>query len=246
LARVIDIAARLYHTELSRAVSMGARGALEYLRERRVFAKAVDVFRLGYAPKTAGQPWIASRIQVPEKTLFEAGLLVFGKGGALVDPMAGRLVFPQTTAGGDVVGFLGRAIDPEVPEGYKYVATPQTALFRRSEVLYRIDLAFRTIASGNLALVVEGPLDAVLLWQIGQHNVVATGSKRMTDAQAQILARYTQRLEVMFDRGEDEAFDKLRSSRGMFFSSVEKRPVPPPHKDPADWIRSVIDQRLAG
>jgi DNA primase len=179
--------------------------------------------------------------------LIKAGLLVEGQNG-LVDPMAGRVVFPQMAPSGQVVGFVGRAIDPSVSESYKYVATPQTDLFRRSEVLYRIDLSFRSIISDGSALVVEGPLDAVLLWQIGQRNTVSTGTARMTDAQAQILARYTKRIEVMFDMDDagSEAFDALRRSRGSFFESVERRLIPVPFKDPAEWVQSVIDRRLAG
>jgi DNA primase len=103
------------------------------------------------------------------------------------------------------------------------------------------------VISEGRALVVEGPLDAVLLWQIGQQNVVATGTARMTDAQAQILARYTQRLDVMFDSDDSgrEAFDRLRRERGGLFLSVDRKLVPPPFKDPADWVRAQIDRRIA-
>ena len=109
-------------------------------------------------------------------------------------------------------------------------------------------MAFRPIVSEQRAIVVEGPLDAILMWQIGQPNTVATGTARMTDAQAQILARYTKRLEVMFDADAagDEAFDLLWRAQAQHFQSVERRQIPAPYKDPADWIRSVIDRKLAG
>lgn len=245
--QLVDVASRLYHHELVKGVGSSGN-ARYYLGERRVFGKAMEVFRLGFAPRTMGDPWIKRKLEgVSTGTLLEAGLLTEGQNG-LVDPMGGRVIFPQTTPAGQVVGFMGRAIDPSVSEGYKYVSTAQTPLFRKAEILYRIDMAYRPIMSEQKAIVVEGPLDAVLLWQIGQHNVVATGTARMTDAQAQILARYTKKLEVMFDSDDagDAAFDQLRRQRGQFFQSVERRLVPVPFKDPAEWIRSVIDRRLAG
>lgn len=243
---MLDVASRLYHVELSGG-SLSALSARTYLGNRRVFAASIDNFRIGYAPRG---DWILDKLRssgASVKDLISAGLMVEGQHGP-VDPMGGRVVFPQTTPSGQVVGFLGRAIDPDVPEAYKYVATPQTALFRRSEILYRIDMAYRTIMAEQMAIVVEGALDAVLLWQIGQRNVVATGSARLTDAQAQILARYTNRIEVMFDRDTagEEAFAKLKRSRGEYFQSVDRRDIPIPFKDPADWVQSVIDRRLVG
>lgn len=245
-ARLLDLASRMYHVELNGS-SLGALAARGYLGGRRVFANSIDTFRIGYVPKGG---WLLSRLRssgISEKNLLAAGLLVKGEHG-LVDPMGGRVVFPQTTPNGQVVGFVGRALDSSVSEAYKYVATPQTDWFRRSEILYRIDLAYRSVVSEQRAIVVEGPIDAILLWQIGQRNVVASGSARLTDAQAQILARYTRRIEVMFDNDEagDEAFDLLVRSRGEYFQSVEKRQLPPGFKDPADWAQSVIDKRLVG
>lgn len=244
LYRVLDVASRLYHQALIKPVHSGAHAARSYLAERRVFGPVIDLFRMGYSPSPS---WIVDRLhEVDRGVLVEAGLLVEGRDG-LVDPMAGRIVFPQTSPAGQVVGFVGRAFDPAVSEGYKYVSTPQTSVYRRSEILYRIDLARRSVISEGRALVVEGPLDAVLLWQIGQQNVVATGTARMTDAQAQILARYTQRLDVMFDSDDSgrEAFDRLRRERGGLFLSVDRKLVPPPFKDPADWVRAQIDRRIA-
>jgi DNA primase len=241
LGRLVSIAARLYQTQLGRAssASLMAQG---YLGERRVFGPTIDTYGIGYSPRQAG--WLVDCFQdVPTSDLVAAGLVVEGKNG-LVDPMMGRVVFPQMTPQGVVVGFVGRAIDPDVPEGYKYVATPQTAIFRRSEIVYRIDLAHRSIISEGFAVVVEGPMDAVLMWQIGQLNTVAVGSKRMTDAQAQILARYTKRIDVLFDRGEEKAFDQVKRARGQYFQDIRQRQVPTPYDDPAEWVRSRIDREL--
>lgn len=250
LQRLVDLASRLYHVELGGG-SLASNAARYYLGERRVFHQAIDSFRLGYCPRSnGGLPWLVSKLSssgYSTSQMEEAGLLLEGRDG-LVDPMAGRVVFPQVTPVGQVTGFVGRAISSDVSEGYKYVASPQTTIFRKSEILYRIDMAYRSIMSEGRAIVVEGPLDAILMWQIGQVNTVATGTARMTDAQAQTLARYTKRVEVMFDRDEagDEAFDLLRKTRGTYFEAMERRQVPAPYKDPADWIRSVIDRRLAG
>lgn len=251
LQRLIDLASRLYHVELSNG-SLAAASARIYLGERRVFAKAIDQFRLGFCPRSnGGRPWLLQKLEssgYKPGMLEAAGLMVRGRDDQLVDPMAGRVVFPQVNPAGQVIGFVGRAISEQVSESYKYVASPATVVFRKSEILYRIDMSYRSIMSENRAIVVEGPLDAILMWQIGQPNTVAVGTARMTDAQAQTLARYTKRIEVMFDRDDagDEAFSKLRKERGVHFEKVERRDVPAPYKDPAEWIRSVIDRKLAG
>lgn len=247
LSRVVGLASRLYYSALM-GPSMAAHRALGYLADRRVFAPTIDAFRLGYVPRQK-TPWLLERLRdVPQQTLVDAGLLVESQHGGLVDPMQGRIVFPQTTASGTVVGFVGRAIDPSVLESYKYVASPVTPIFRRTELLYRVDMAQRSIVAEGKAILVEGPLDAILLYQVGRQNTVALGTKRMTDAQAQVLARYAMRLDVMFDTGEEEdkAFDRLRRSHGHYFHAVDRIRVPPKYDDPAQWVAATIDSRLTG
>ncbi len=246
LHSLVDEASRYYHRELMQGAN-GASHARFYLGERRVFSFAAQSFRLGYAPvQQNGHPWIATQMRREPEELAQAGIVVRNAEGVWIDPMAGRVIFPQTTPGGKYVGFVGRLLGTEDRKD-KYLSTPVTDIFRRAEVLYRIDLARQTIISEGWALVVEGMLDAVLLWQVGQRNVVASGTTALTDAQAQILARFCQRIEVMFDRGEKEfaAYEKIRRSRGGYFpKGVNYRELPPSASDPAEYVSQQIDRMV--
>lgn len=243
LMAVTELAAKVYSNELLRGVGKDRDSARGYIAERRLFAPMVESFRIGYSPKSSGVPWILSRI--PErKLLVAAGILNQSSEGRLYDPMEGRVVFPQVTPTGRYVGFVGRDITSNRAD--KYLSTPSTPIFRRAEVLYRIDLARPHIQAAQTAIVVEGLLDAALMFQVGIRNVVSTGTKAMTDAQAQILARYAKSVEVMFDNEVQgrEGFKELRKRRGGYFKDVRWREYPAKFNDPADWVAAQIDQSI--
>ena len=248
LHAILDTVSRVYHGQLVRSGS--GRRAREYLSRRWVFPHAVDEWRLGWCPEpTRGKrPWIIDQLEgrASIAQLKQVGVLVETEHG-LIDPMAGRLVFPQTVPSGHVAGFVGRVIEATAGKD-KYLATPRTDLFRRSEILYRMDIARLSVQARSEVMVVEGLLDAVLMWQVGARHVVATGTSGMTEAQAQILSRYAKRLVVMFDADEagEEGSNRVRDERGVWFSSVESLVVPQGAADPAEWAQRQIAQRISG
>ena len=244
---LVEKAALYYHRELLQGQN-GAGRARAYLGERRVFAPTAELFKLGYAPErgSGALSWLQAKIGATDTELLDAGLLVRSESGVLVDPMAGRVVFPQASPSAKYVGFVGRLLGQDGRKD-KYLSTPRSDIFRRAEVLYRIDIAKQSIITEGWALVVEGMLDAVLLWQVGQRNVIASGTTALTDAQAQIVSRFAQKIEVMFDSGpvEYEAYERIRKQRGSYFpKGVEWKAVPGGASDPAEWAQRQIDNAI--
>ncbi len=243
LMAAVELSAKFYVGELLNGVGEDRNRARGYIGQRRLFAPMVEQFSIGYAPRSGGKPWILTRMG-EEELLLEAGILNRSDDGRLYDPMAGRVVFPQVNPAGKFLGFVGRDIGTKSPD--KYLSTGSTAIFRRAEVLYRIDKARRSIESTRSVIVVEGLLDAALLSQVGIRNVVATGTKAMTDAQAQVLARYAKRVEVMFDNDKHgrDGFEDVKRRRGGYFEYIGWKAYPSHFNDPAEWVAAQIDRSI--
>lgn len=243
LMAAVETASRLYHHSLMKSPSVEANVARSYIASRKLFSPAAEQFRLGYAPKLIGKPFILTKM-TNAKLLVEAGLLREGQDGRLYDPLEGRILFPQVNPSGKFLGFVGRRIGDGDSE--KYLATGATEIFRRTESLFRIDMARREIEARNSVIIVEGMFDAVLMWQVGIRNVVSTGTKALTAAQSQILQRYTDRLEIMFDNDDEgrKGAEEVRRRRGFEFSSVTIREYPERFNDPGKWVEDRIERAI--
>lgn len=240
LMAVVELAAKMYATELMRGRGQDRDRARGYIGSRRLFAPMVEQLRIGYAPRgNAQRPWILGKIN-ERRLLIEAGILNETENDQVYDPMEGRIVLPQVNASGKYLGFVGRSL---VEKKDKYLSTGVTPIFRRSEILYRIDRARQHIEKSRTVIVVEGLLDAALMLQVGVHNVVSTGTKGMSDPQAQILQRYAHRVEVMFDNDIEgrAGFEEVKRRRGKYFAKVAWKEYPAKFKDPAEWAAKQID-----
>ena len=244
LMAAVELASKIYHEELMHGPGSDRVRARNYIASRRLFAPGVEQFRIGYAPEGGTKPWILGKTG-NAKLLIEAGVLREAKSGVLYDPMEKRIVFPQVNPAGKYLGFTGRTV-PGIWAGTaeRYTTTRLTPIFRRHEILYRIDLARSSIIAEKSAIIVEGMLDAALMFQVGIKNVVAVGSKALTDPQAQIIARYADNLQIMFDNNDAgrEGASEARRRRGIHFKQVSTLDYPARFDDPADWVANRIDR----
>jgi len=244
LMAAVELASKIYHEELMHGSGYDRVRARNYIGSRRLFAPTVEQFRIGYVPEGGAKPWILGKTG-NAKLLIEAGILVETDEGVLHDPMEKRIVFPQVNPSGKYLGFTGRTVPGDyIPGRERYMTTRQTPVFRRHEVLYRIDLARSSIIADKTVIVVEGMLDAALMFQVGIKNVVAVGSKALTDPQAQIIARYADNLQIMFDNNDAgrEGASEARRRRGIHFKQVSTLDYPARFDDPADWVANRIDR----
>ena len=202
-----------------------------YLTSRGLGEEVCREFRLGLSPAGAKLSKGAGEKGFNREELAAAGLLS-RRGG---DYFERRLMFPLTDARGRIVGFQARKLHEDDPLRGKYVNSPESELFRKSSVLYGLNLARAAISKEDRALVVEGNTDVIALRQAGVLPVVASMGTALTEAQLKELGRLTRRLFLCFDSdaaGEDAT---LRGMELAAKQSFDVRVVAlPSGKDPAD------------
>lgn len=170
-----------------------ARG---YLASRQVEPETWGVLGLGYAPRSAALLDAMKGLGVKETVLLEAGLLVKREDGSIVPRFRGRLLFPIHDLRGRVVGFGGRILGDGQP---KYLNSPDTVVFHKGKLLYNLHTAKQAIRKAERAILVEGYFDVLRLALAGVEEVVAPMGTGLTADQAELLARYTRQVFLLYD-----------------------------------------------
>ena len=173
--------------------------ALKYILDRGVNRDSVKKWGLGYAPDDWDflTKFIVNKKGYLVSDLLKLGLLVEGKN---YDRFRNRVMFPLNNSRGEVVGFAGRVLPgADEKSGGKYINTPETELYHKSELLYGFDLTRSEIKKDGFAIVVEGELDAICTYQVGIKNVVAIKGSALTEKQVEILRRVTDRVILALD-----------------------------------------------
>ncbi len=203
-------AAEWFHENLiKREVGEPAR---KYLKQRGITAEIAKRWQLGYAP----DEWEAFGSWARERAYDVRGLIASGlvktkdendsphpqtsnlKSQKSYDRFRGRIIFPICNDVGEVIAFSGRLLKDE--EGAaKYLNSPETPLFRKASVLFGLDKSKRALIETNCAIVCEGQLDLISLFEAGITNVVAPQGTAFTENQARILKRYVDEVVLCFD-----------------------------------------------
>ncbi len=233
--------------------------ARDYLRERGVAPEMVDAFQLGYSDRSWDS--LVSFLQsqgISESHVLQTGLLYHDeRQGAYRDRYRGRLMFPIRDARGRVVGFGARELGSE-SRGAKYINSPTTPLFNKSQVLYGIEHAAGPIRKLGEAVLVEGYLDVVTAHQFGFANTVACLGTAVTPGQLGLLRRFTSQVVFALDadaagqqatlRGLEKARATLRTSNrddrhaGRNRAEMALRIAAMPEgRDPDELIRADVE-----
>ncbi len=186
-----------YHSRLRE--SDEAEPARQYLQERGYNRSVINKYGLGYSP-SAGSALFKTAIDsgINKDYLIEAGLIKPSKrGDGFYDAFRGRLMFPIFNTSGKVIAFAGRILDSQ--KGAKYINSPQTKVYNKSEVLYGINFAKNEIRKKDEAILVEGYTDVISLHQNGIENVVASSGTSLTPKQLKMLHRYGESLTMIYD-----------------------------------------------
>lgn len=222
-----------------------ARGALT---ERGVDGEVAARFRLGYAPARwdgLTEHLRAQKVSPADAEL--AGLLMPGRNGGWYDRFRHRLMFPVVDRAGRVVAFSGRVlpVTEDMPEGLvpedagKYINSPETPLYKKSELLYGLGVARTPIRQKAEAILVEGNFDVVQMHQHGFAETVAPLGTSFTEAQARLLRRYAESVVLVFDG--DEAGRKATAAAYSVCAEVglvARVGRMPPSMDPDTYLRS--------
>jgi DNA primase len=180
-------AAQFYREQLA---APGARAGRELLAGRGFDQAAAEKFRIGYAPD--GWDHLVRHLLsrgFTERELMTGGLASQGQRG-MIDRFRHRLIWPIADVGGEIIGFGGRRLSDD-KNSPKYLNTPETPLYKKSSVLYGLDLARRDIVSQQKAIVVEGYTDVMACHLAGEGTAIATCGTSFGEEHIKILRRLT-------------------------------------------------------
>lgn len=216
----------------------GAAGR-DYLASRKLLPATAEAFQIGFAPDRfdALEKWAQSK-DVPLAVMEEAGLMRTSDSGRRpYDRFRNRLMFPIRDEAGRVIGFSGRAVNPD-EKGGKYINSPETPLFRKSRVLFAVEKARRAMADSRTAIICEGQLDAIRCHEAGVENTVASQGTALTADHARIIRRYADEVILVLDADAAGQKAALKSSEAFLAEELSVRVASlPPGEDPDSLIR---------
>ena len=180
--------------EFSEGIAIG----LTYLRERGFSDHIIRFFGLGYASKQSDHFFkLASKAGYSEKYIIETGLLIKNERGK-ADRFRGRVIFPIRSMAGRVQGFGGRILSSSLNTA-KYLNSPESDIYHKSQVLFGIYESKKTIAQEDVCYLVEGYTDVIQMHQKGIENVVSSSGTALTSEQIRLIRRLTSNIVILFD-----------------------------------------------
>ena len=172
---------------------------LQYFRSRGFRDDTISRFQLGYAlPERDALARAAVAKGFKEEFLITTGLCYRRDDGRLQDRYAGRVIFPVHTVTGRVVAFGGRILDNN-KKAAKYVNSPESLIYHKSNELYGIYQAKHAITKQDRCYLVEGYIDVTSMNQSGVENVVASSGTSLTTGQKRLIHRFTNNITVLYD-----------------------------------------------
>ncbi len=172
---------------------------MSYFRERGLTDAAIKRFRLGYAlDRRDALSSDALGKGYSEKLLLDTGLCGKNDRGTLYDRFRGRVIYPVFALSGKVLAFGGRTLRKE-KDVAKYVNSPESIIYHKSNQLYGLYQARRAIVAADKCILVEGYMDVISMSQRGVENVVASSGTSLTDGQISLIHRFTQNVTVIYD-----------------------------------------------
>lgn len=221
---------------------------LKYLTDRGVLAETISKWRIGYAPGPPNYGWreLKDHLEAKgysKKELLGAGLIKgANEGKEPYDLFRDRIMFPIFDTNGKVVAYSGRILSKDT-EAPKYVNSPETELFNKSEILYGYHVAKQGIRNLNFALAVEGQFDVVLSHQAGYGNTVAVSGTALTAHHVMLLQRLSNRVVLSLDADKAGIAAVKRAAELMLPRGIDLKVANIiGGKDPADLIKEDVQK----
>lgn len=236
LHSILDLSTRFFSKQLW---ANEKNKVLDYLRERGMSNDIIKKFKIGFAPEGwhhLEQFLTGKNFDI--ENIFEAGLVVKKDSGGYYDRFRNRIIFPISDSLGRVVGFTARVLPEDDESQAKYINTPESPLYHKSNILYGIDLAKQAIKQKDQVVILEGNMDVMASWQAGIENVVAVSGTALTDEHIKILKRYTKNFVLFFDSDEAGMKAAERSAKTCLVADVSlSMVVLKEGKDAADIVK---------
>lgn len=231
--QINSIAAEFFHEAL---LSEQGKKAIAYLEKRDIGSKEIETQKLGYAP--AGWNRLVNFLKrkgTPLALSEKVGLIIQKKDGGYYDRFRERIVFPIINEKQEIIGFGGRTLDDTQP---KYINSPESVLYKKSESLYGLSQARRAIKDADCVLIVEGYFDVITLNRFDIFNVLATCGTALTVGHLRRIKRWTRNVITIFDADESGIKATTRSLELMLEEGLSAQVVSlPGGDDPDSFLR---------
>jgi len=218
--------------------------AISYLEKRGVKKETIAKWRIGFAPGPPKSGWRETKdaLELEGYTrdeLLKVGLIKSAEGGKEpFDVFRDRIMFPLAEPSGKIVAFSGRILHPD-EKAPKYVNSPETPLYKKSELLFGYDKAKQGIRNLNFSLIVEGQFDVVMCHQAGYANTVAVSGTALTMQHVQLLERLSDNVVLALDADKAGIAAMKKAAEVMLRRGLDVKVAELPiGHDPADVIAS--------
>ena len=210
---------------------------LAYYHSRRLEDETIAKFGLGWAPSGKDDLLQAARkAGYKDEYMLDAGLAVKREDGTLADKFRERVMFPIQSVSGRTIAFSGRTLKADNPA--KYVNSPDTEIYRKSNILFGIYYAKNEISRQDECIIVEGNIDYVMLQQLGIHNVVAPCGTALTVQQVRLIRKFTDNILLMNDGDSAGIHASLKDIDLILYEGLNVRVVLLPEgEDPDSFSR---------
>lgn len=186
--------------------------ALNYFRERGYRDDIIQKFELGYSPEGWTALYDRAKAEGYRDEFLEAtGLIIRKDDGSVYDRFRGRVMFPIHNLTGRILGFGGRTLKTD-KKAAKYVNSPESEVYHKSDVLYGLYFAKKPILDADNCYLVEGYADVLSMHQAGVENVVSSSGTSLTSGQVRLIARYTKNVTILYDGDEAGIKASLRGT----------------------------------
>lgn len=196
---VINEYAQQFFVDTLNTTQEGEAIGLGYLRRRGLRDETIKKFGLGYSPEKRDTfATTAVKNGYNAELIAKTGVCYSTDDGRLVDRFWGRVIFPVHTISGKVVAFGGRILQNN-PKAAKYVNSPESEIYHKSDHLYGLYFAKQAIMQHDRCILVEGYLDVISMYQSGIQNVVASSGTSLTTGQIRLIHRFTNNITLLYD-----------------------------------------------
>ncbi len=234
LIEINDIVSTYYMNNLFKQSNSDV---LNHLNSRGISSETIKEFKLGYADNSYDT--VLKGIQSKKfksDAMKQSGLFINTKNG-YIDRFRSRIMFTIQNTAGKTVAFAGRVYNSN--DSAKYVNSPETPLYVKSNILYGLYKTKNEIIKSSRAIVVEGYLDLLQLYQAGIKNIVAVSGTSFTEQHAKLIKRYCNEVFLAYDGDNAGISSAIKAAYILMKHGVNVKIVPLPiNKDPDDWVKN--------
>lgn len=234
-----------------RAFTEKANKGYPYMKRRGISPAILKKFGIGYADEQWDSLYRYLLSQnVDKKIMLELGL-ISESNGKCYDKFRNRVIFPIINTRGKVIGFGGRAINPD--DNPKYLNSPESPVFQKKNNLYGLNISRQSVGKEDYIILVEGYMDVISLYQSGVENIAASLGTALTENQARLITRYTKNVVLSYDA---DSAGRAAALRGLDILKPQGCKVKVLHvtdgKDPDEYVKkngkkafiSLVDKAL--